>query len=287
MVRFHSNMVTVEDWETGQRYMCKLRGRFKLKGIRPIVGDIVEYMPDSFKSGRIENIYHRKNELKKPRIANVDQVILVTTLKQPKVSLKMVDRFLVLAEKAGLQTVIVFNKIDLLDSVELTELENIENIYSRYYKTLRTSVKKGTGLKELKEVLKNKISTMAGLSGVGKSSLLNSVSPGVSLKVGEISERLQRGKHTTTHAELLRLEFGGYVADTPGFANLDISDIKSVELKDLFPEFLEAGTCAFPDCVHINEPGCSIKKAIGKSIPESRYESYISFYHELLEISKS
>jgi len=276
-------MATVEDWETGKRYICKLRGRFKLKGIRPIVGDIVEYVPDSFESGRIESILHRKNELKKPRIANVDQVVLVTTLKQPEISIKMVDRFLILAEKAGLPTVIVFNKVDLLGSMELVELENIEAIYSKYYKTLRTSAKKAIGLEKLKEVLKNKISTMAGLSGVGKSSLLNCISPGVSLRVGEISEKLQRGKHTTTHAELLRLEFGGYVADTPGFANLDISDIEPEELKNFFPEFSEIESCAFPDCVHINEPGCSVKKAVGELISESRYESYVSFYQELLQ----
>ncbi|MDI3473171.1 MAG: ribosome biosis GTPase / thiamine phosphate phosphatase [Thermotogaceae bacterium] len=282
-MRFHSNMATVEDWETGKRYICKLRGKFKLQNIRPIVGDIVEYIPDSNDSGRIESILHRKNELKKPRIANVDQVVLVTTLKQPEVSLKMVDRFLILAEKALLPTVIVFNKIDLLDSKELETLEEISSIYSRYYRVLKTSVKKEIGLEELKEVLKDKISTMAGLSGVGKSSLLNSISPGVKLKVGELSEKLERGKHTTTHAELLRLEFGGYVADTPGFANLDISDIKPEELKELFPEFSEVESCVFPDCVHINEPGCSVKQAVGIFIPESRYESYADFYMELSE----
>ena len=244
-MRFHSNMATVEDWETGERYVCKLRGRFKIQGIRPIVGDIVEYIPDSFESGRIENILHRKSELKKPRIANVDQVVLVTTLKQPKIPLKMIDRFLILAEKVFLPTVIVFNKIDLLDSNEFEELEQIEKIYSKYYRTLRTSAKKEIGLEELKDILKNKISTLAGLSGVGKSSLLNCISPGVKLRVGELSEKLERGKHTTTHAELLRLEFGGYVADTPGFANLDISEIKPDELKKLFPEFLEVDHCTF------------------------------------------
>ena len=282
-MRFHSNMATVEDWETGERYVCKLRGRFKIQGIRPIVGDIVEYIPDSFESGRIENILHRKSELKKPRIANVDQVVLVTTLKQPKIPLKMIDRFLILAEKVFLPTVIVFNKIDLLDSNEFEELEQIEKIYSKYYRTLRTSAKKEIGLEELKDILKNKISTLAGLSGVGKSSLLNCISPGVKLRVGELSEKLERGKHTTTHAELLRLEFGGYVADTPGFANLDISEIKPDELKKLFPEFLEVDHCTFPDCVHIDEPGCTVKEAIGTSIAESRYESYVDFYRELLE----
>ena len=288
VVSFHSNFVMVEDEETQKRVLCKLRGKFRLQGLKIFVGDKVEYTQDGTNSGVIENVLHRKNLLPKPKIANVDQVILVTSLKKPEVSTFILDRFLALSEKSELPVIIVFNKIDLYEKKEWQRLSELEKIYSKYYKTLRTSVVTGEGLRELKEIFKGKISTMAGVSGVGKSSLLNAINPGLKLKVSEISEKLGRGKHTTTTIQLLKFDFGGYVADTPGFANLDISNIEPEDLKEFFIEFRDyEGMCVFSDCNHISEPGCAVIKAVENGeIPKSRYESYVLMFKELEEMKK-
>ncbi len=283
VVGFHSAMALVEDEETKERILCKLRGKFRKQGLKILVGDVVEYTPDGTGSGVIENVYNRKNELKKPRIANVDQVVLVTTIKDPEVPLIVLDKFLVLAERSNLPTIIVFNKIDLLSEKDLERLEELEKIYGRYYKTLRTSAVTGVGIDELKEIFRGKITTMAGMSGVGKSSLLNAMNPGLRLKVGEISQKLKRGRHTTTTTNLLRFDFGGYVADTPGFANLDISEIEPDELKEYFPEFREySGMCAFRDCLHVSEPGCYIRRLVKVGeIAHHRYENYLKMLKEI------
>ena len=283
VVGFHSAMAEVEDLKSGERILCKLRGRFKRQGVKVVVGDYVEYTEDGAGGGVIENVLRRKNLLPKPRIANVDQVILVTTLKDPEVPQIVLDKFLVLAENESLPVVIVVNKVDLLNEGDMERLERLEKIYSPHYRVMRTSAKTGQGLEELKEIFRGRVSTMAGMSGVGKSSLLNAISPGLKLKVGEISEKLRRGRHTTTTTSLLRLEFGGYVADTPGFANLDVSTIEPERLKGLFPEFREyEGMCAFPDCMHISEPGCYIRRLVDEGeIARERYESYVKILGEI------
>ena len=283
VVGFHSAMALVEDSETSEEILCKLRGRFKKQGIKVIVGDKVEYSSDGAGGGVIENILPRETFLPKPKIANVDQVILVTTVKNPEVPFYILDKFLVLTERAKLPTVIVFNKTDLLNKEDLEKLEEIESYYGRYYKTLRTSVVDKTGLNDLKELFKGKISAVAGMSGVGKSSLLNAINPGLKLRVGDISEKLKRGKHTTTSARLLKFDFGGYVADTPGFANLDISDIEMDELKEFFVDFREYdGMCAFVDCIHVSEPGCYIRRLAAQGeIAPHRYENYLKMLDEI------
>ncbi len=283
VVGFHSSMALVEDLETSEEILCKLRGKFKKQGIKVIVGDRVEYSSDGVGGGVIENILPRETFLPKPRIANVDQVVLVTTVRSPEVPLYIFDKFLVLAERAKIPTIIVFNKVDLLIEGDLKRLEELESYYGRYYKTLRTSVVDGTGLSDLKEVFKGKVSAMAGMSGVGKSSLLNAINPGLRLRVGEISEKLKRGRHTTTSVRLLKFDFGGYVADTPGFANLDISDIEEDELKDFFVDFREYdGMCAFADCIHVSEPGCYIRRLVAQGeIASHRYENYLKMLDEI------
>ena len=283
VVGFHSAMALVEDVQSGERILCKLRGKFKKQGMRIFVGDFVEYSQDGFGSGVIENVLHRKSELPKPRIANIDQIVLVTTIHNPEVPTLVLDKFLVLAEDSSLDTVIVFNKIDLLRDDDWKRLEYLEGVYGEFYRTLRTSALTGQGLEDLKEILKGKISALAGMSGVGKSSLLNAINPGLKLKVGEISEKLKRGRHTTTTTNLLRFDFGGYVADTPGFANLDISHIEPEKLRDLLPEFREyKGMCAFPDCMHVSEPGCYIKRLVREGrIAKHRYENYLKMLREL------
>lgn len=280
VVKFMSNMAIVQDFETGEKFLCKLRGKFKEQKIRPIVGDIVEYRQIISNEGVIENIYNRKNELPRPKIANVDQVIVVTTLKSPETPLKILDRYLVLVENEKLPAIIVLNKTDLLTEKEIT---SFLDTYSGIYPVIVTSAKTKLGINKLKELLKGKISTMAGMSGVGKSSLLNAINPGLSLRVNGISKKLDRGRHTTTVIELLHFDFGGWIADTPGFANLDISHIELKKLKHLFPEF-DNFSCLFPDCNHIDEPGCGVKKAVEENkIKNSRYQSYVSIYKELLE----
>ncbi|MBB6061650.1 ribosome biogenesis GTPase [Thermosipho japonicus] len=280
VIKFLSNMAIVQDFETGEEFLCKLRGKFKEQKIRPIVGDIVEYRPLVSKEGVIENILNRKNELPRPKIANIDQVVVVTSLRKPEVPLQILDKYLILVENAKLPAVIVLNKIDLLTKEEINKFKNIyEKIYPVYFVSAKTK----EGIEELKEVFKNKISTMAGMSGVGKSSILNAINPGLSLKVNEVSEKLDRGRHTTTVIELMHFDFGGWIADTPGFANLDISYIEHEDLKKLFPEFNDF-YCLFPDCNHVDEPGCGVKKAVEEGkISKTRYESYLQIYKQLLE----
>ncbi|MCX7653577.1 MAG: ribosome small subunit-dependent GTPase A [Fervidobacterium sp.] len=280
VVKFYSHLLVVEDVDTQERILCKLRGKFKKQGIRPITGDLVEYNKVINNEGVVENILNRKTELKKPSVANVDQVVIVTTLDKPVVSLDIVDRFILLVENENLPIVIVLNKIDLLSD---REVKDFESIYSPLYPVVKTSALRKAGLEELKEYLKNKVSVFAGMSGVGKSSLLNSIESHLRLRTGEISEKLSRGKHTTTAAELLKLSFGGWVVDTPGFASLDIDGITPHKLRELFIEF-PTDMCYFPDCLHVDEPGCYVKELLSKGkIKSSRYESYRKFLKEIEE----
>ncbi|ODN31099.1 ribosome small subunit-dependent GTPase A [Fervidobacterium thailandense] len=280
VLRFYSNLLVVEDLETGKQYLCKLRGKFKKQGIRPITGDTVEFTPIHGDEGVVENILHRRSELKKPSVANVDQVIVVTTLRKPEVPLEILDRFIVLVEREKLPLVLVLNKIDLLERDEITEFEKI---YGNLYPLVKTSAVTKEGISELKEYLQGKISVFAGMSGVGKSSLLNAIDENLKLRTGEISEKLERGRHTTTTAQLLRVRDGGWVVDTPGFASLELEGIEPEELRYLFIEF-ENDKCFFPDCVHLDEPECFVKMQVMKGkLPRSRYESYVKMLKEIQE----
>jgi len=284
VVKFYSNLLVVEDIDNGNRVLCKLRGKFKKQGIRPITGDLVEYTYVVNNEGVVENILNRTTELKKPSVANVDQVVIVTTIEKPEVPLDILDRFIILVENEGLPIVIVLNKIDLLNE---ERINHFESIYGKLYPIVKTSALKNVGIENLKEHLKNKISVFAGMSGVGKSSLLNAIESNLKLRTGEISEKLGRGKHTTTAAELLRLSFGGWVVDTPGFASLEIDGIPLNKLRELFIEF-PSDMCYFPDCLHIDEPGCYVKEMVSKGkISNSRYESYQKFLKEIEELERS
>ncbi len=284
VVKFYSNLLVVEDIDNGDRMLCKLRGKFKKQGIRPITGDLVEYTKVINNEGVVENILNRRTELKKPSVANVDQVVIVTTIEKPEVPFDILDRFIVLVENERLPIVIVLNKIDLLSS---EKINHFESIYGKLYPIVKTSALKNIGLEDLKEHLKDKISVFAGMSGVGKSSLLNAIESNLKLRTGEISEKLGRGKHTTTAAELLKLSFGGWVVDTPGFASLEIEGISIDKLRELFIEF-PTDTCYFPDCLHIDEPGCYVKELLSKGkISNSRYESYQKFLKEIEELEKT
>ncbi len=283
VARFHSNMLDVEDENNHKRYSCTLRGKFKMQKIRPIVGDIVEFVCFDDSKGRIENILPRKNELKRPAIANIDQVILVGTVKHPDFSYLTYDKFLVLAEKEEIETVFVFNKTDLVSDEDMKRIRPYIEFLEDNYTVLYTSAKSGEGIEDLKRVLKGRISTMAGMSGVGKSTLLNAIDPQLKLKEGILSTQLERGKHTTTYSELLSIESGGLIADTPGFAFLSVSDIKAGDLKFYFPDFIEnSAECYYKNCLHLDEPDCGVISGVEEgSILESRYNNYISMMSEI------
>lgn len=281
VLRFDSRTCIVVVEETKKRYSCVLPGKFRTQGIRPIAGDIVEFAPLGSSDGIVRAIRNRKNELSRPKVANIDQVILVTSMKHPRVPLNIVDRFLVLTEREGIETIIVVNKVDLLE--DCAELGAFEGIYGRLYIVLKVSAKTGKNLCTLQRVFQGKVSAVAGMSGVGKSSILNALNPGLGLRVAEISKKLERGKHTTSAMELLEFSFGGYVADTPGFASLDLKDIGFAELKKYFPEMKNIHeSCAFNDCLHYQEPDCSVRKMVESGeLSASRYESYKSMLVEL------
>ena len=265
-------------------YECRARGIFRKNKITPLVGDRVgiSVVDEENKKGVVEEIEKRDTELVRPPIANVDKALIVFAIKNPAPNLSLLDRFIVLAEKENLEIVIVFTKVDLDADGEL--LEELKSIYEvSGYKVIPVSNKLKLNIDKIKEELKENTVVFAGPSGVGKSSLLNEVDKNFELKTGEVSDKIKRGKHTTRHAELLKLECGGMVADTPGFSSLTLDDIDESELKEYFIEFDKYDDCRFGSrCIHENEPSCAVKEAVENGeISKKRYESYIQLLNEI------
>lgn len=264
-------------------YECRARGIFRKDKITPLVGDKVKIsiVDEESKKGVVEEIDKRYTELVRPPIANVDKAIIVFAITNPKPNLSLLDRFIVLAEKENLEIVIVLTKADLDEDSMLDELKGIYELSG--YKVIPVSNKTKLNIDKIKEELKNNVVVFAGPSGVGKSSLLNEIDKSFKLQIGEVSDKIKRGKHTTRHAELLKLECGGMVADTPGFSSLTLDDIEDVELKSYFIEFDEFDDCRFGSrCVHENEPSCSVKEAVEEGkISKKRYDSYIQLLNEI------
>ena len=265
-------------------YECRARGIFRKNKITPLVGDRVSIsvVDEENKKGVVEEIEERDTELVRPPIANVDKALIVFAIKNPSPNLSLLDRFIVLAEKENLEIVIVFTKVDLdTDGELLHELKNIYEVSG--YKVIPVSNKLKLNIDKIKEELKENTVVFAGPSGVGKSSLLNEVDKNFELKTGEVSDKIKRGKHTTRHAELLKLECGGMVADTPGFSSLTLDDIEESELKEYFIEFDKFDECRFGSrCIHENEPSCAVKEAVENGeISKKRYESYIQLLNEI------
>lgn len=265
-------------------YECRARGIFRKNKITPLVGDRVSIsvVDEENKKGVVEEIEKRDTELVRPPIANVDKALIVFAIKNPAPNLSLLDRFIVLAEKENLEIVIVFTKVDLDADGEL--LEELKSIYEvSGYKVIPVSNKLKLNIDKIKEELKENTVVFAGPSGVGKSSLLNEVDKNFELKTGEVSDKIKRGKHTTRHAELLKLECGGVVADTPGFSSLTLDDIDESELKEYFIEFDKHDDCRFGSrCIHENEPSCAVKEAVENGeISKKRYESYIQLLNEI------
>lgn len=263
-------------------YECKAKGKFRNINLIPYVGDKAEItLLNEENRGSIVNILPRKNYLIRPPVANVDQAVIVFAVKNPNVNLQLLDRFLILAEEQGLEIVICFNKIDLEEEKVCKELAAI---YKKAgYKTILSSTVSNEGILELKEALADKTTVFAGPSGVGKSSLLNAIDTSLKLATGMISEKIKRGKHTTRHVELLPLDNGGFVLDTPGFSSLSLSYLDSMKLQDYYREFVPYNNaCKFIPCSHIHEPQCKIKEMVEEGLIDfERYQRYKSLYNEL------
>lgn len=268
-------------------YECKARGKFKKDKFILRVGDYVSIdVQDADKMlGSIERVGKRKNEMLRPAVANVDQAMIVFAVAAPAPNINLLDKMIVLAEEANLDVVLCFNKMELDESYASVLKARYEKVG---YSVMLTSAKNEKGIVDLKNTLNDQVTVFAGPSGVGKSSLLNLVQEGLALQTGEISEKIKRGKHTTRHSELIPLNVGGMVVDTPGFTSLKVDFIELELLKDYFIEFTELGNhCKFANCLHLNEPGCAVKAALEDGeVDKERYESYKYFMNEIEEFRR-
>ena len=276
-----SNVYQVAEGE--KVYKCLARGKFKKEKISPLVGDEVEFtITNSEKQeGVIEQILPRKNELKRPKMANLTQLILVVSMKMPSPDLLLLDKQLVFAEFMGLKAIIVLNKVDLEDK---EEIERIAKLYESIgYKVIQTNAKAGIKVEKIKTLLEGETTAFAGNSGVGKSTLINSIFEQELTQEGDISDKNQRGKNTTTSTTLYKYKENSYIADTPGFSTFEINEIPKEDLCHYFVEFVPyLDKCEFQGCRHIKEENCGVKEALksGK-ISSQRYENYVKIYNNL------
>lgn len=282
--------------DIGDFIECRIKGKFRIKGIKstnPIaVGDIVDYTLDEssdITTGIINNIHDRKNYIVRKSVnlshqmhiiaSNVDYVFLLITINNPPTTTSFIDRFLVTAEAYGIETILVFNKIDTFDDAMLDEQLYLQYIYEQIgYQCLRVSSTEAKGVSKLKELMVGKVSMFSGHSGVGKSTLVNALEPTLQLKTKHISEQSKQGQHTTTFAEMYDLSFGAQIIDTPGIKGFGVVDMQKEEISDYFPEFFRLkDKCKFNNCLHKEEPKCAVKEALEKDeIAWSRYNSYLS-----------
>lgn len=281
--------------EEGTFYECRIKGKFRIKGIKstnPVaVGDMVDFDLDETSdttTGLIHNIQERKNYIIRKSVnlskqvhiiaSNIDKVFLLVTINNPPTTTSFIDRFLVTAEAYGIEAILVFNKIDTFDDAMLDEQLYLQYVYSNIgYKCLRVSSTQQKGIEELKAEMKDNVSMFSGHSGVGKSTLINTLQPNLNLKTKEISEQHSQGQHTTTFAEMFDLDFGAKIIDTPGIRGFGIVDMEKEEIGDYFPEFFALkDQCKFNNCLHKEEPHCAVKEALDNDeIAWSRYNSYL------------
>ena len=271
--------------EDGNVYECKAKGIFRKDNFKPLVGDNVEItvLDEEEKEGSVTSILPRRNSLIRPAVANVDQAFLIFAMENPKPNFLLLDRFLIMMKQQEIPAVICFNKKDV---GEKEEMEKLYEIYTGCgYRVVLSSTYEGEGMDEIHEILKGKTTVVAGPSGVGKSSITNCMQGEVQMETGEISKKLKRGKHTTRHSQVIPVEKNTFLVDTPGFSSLYLTDMKEVELRDYFPEFvMYEPQCRFQGCMHIHEPGCAVKKALSEGkISQQRYDNYLALYEELKE----
>ncbi|MGE5395064.1 MAG: ribosome small subunit-dependent GTPase A [Candidatus Saccharibacteria bacterium] len=298
VVKSTGSRYTVKTTE-GETIDCRIKGNFRIKGIRstnPIaVGDHVEFTVrqedsnvEGIQVGLISNIIERKNYIirKSPNLskeshiiaANIDQAFLIVTISQPLTSTTFIDRFLVSAEAYRIPCRLIFNKIDLYNEEQTQKMEDMIAVYQKIgYTCLKVSATEQTGMDALKEMIKDKTNVFSGHSGVGKSTIINNLQPGLGLKTGDISEAHHSGKHTTTYSEMISLDFGGYIIDTPGIKGFGLLEMEKEEISHYFPEmFRLLNDCQYYNCTHTHEPGCAVKKAVAEGeIAESRYDTYL------------
>lgn len=267
-------------------YECKARGIFRKDGLVPLPGDnvIVSISNELKKMGNLDEILPRSSQLIRPSVANVNQVAIVLAVKSPQPDFGLFDKLLITAEHKNIDIVICINKIDLDESNEHKRI--LDNYEQTGYKIILLSTKTNEGLCDLRDAMRGKITVFSGQSGVGKSTILNRIMNSWVMETGNISERNERGKHTTRHAELVELDCGGYIVDTPGFSSFEVEGIKHDELQIYYPEFSEyINKCKFTGCSHISEPGCAIKEAVNTGhVSLERYERFIQLYNSLKEI---
>lgn len=261
---------------------CKAKGVFRKNKLKPLVGDFVEVSLLSEEGkGNIDQVLERKNELIRPAVANIDQALVIFSMTGPEPNLNLLDRFLIMMQQKEIPGILVFNKCDLVGE---EQRERLRSVYEKSgCKILFVSAKKQQGIREIKELLEKKTTTVAGPSGVGKSSLINLLQSSVNMETGSISEKIQRGKHTTRHAEFIFMGEDSYILDTPGFSSLAVFDMEKEELEQYYPEFGEyKENCRFHGCSHTHEPGCRIKEAVEEgNINKERYHNYLLIYEEL------
>lgn len=264
-------------------YECKAKGIFRKEKLKPLVGDVVEIdiLDETEKTGNIVEVLKRKNELIRPAVANIDQALVVFAVTKPKPHFNLLDRFLIMMEQKEIPVILCFNKKDIATDPEIQKLKEIYETCG--YRIVFTSALEEENVDELKQLLHGKTTAIAGPSGVGKSSLINLLQPDANMETGSISEKIERGRHTTRHSELIWIEEDTYIMDTPGFSSLYTNDFEKEELKYYFREFAPyEGTCRFLGCDHVHEPGCKVKEAMEEGkIHKVRYKNYLEMYQEL------
>ncbi|MBQ2063796.1 MAG: ribosome small subunit-dependent GTPase A [Firmicutes bacterium] len=269
--------------DTGDRvYQCRARGLFKKQGLTPMVGDrvTIDVTEDEEVEGYVTGIAPRINSFIRPPIANVDVLFVVAAMRHPVPNLRLIDRFLVMAQMAETEAVLCFNKADLAGQ---DEQDALKRIYGNSYPLFFVSAKTGEGLESFKEYAAGKQVALAGPSGVGKSTILNHLSSGAAAQTGEVSRKTRRGRHTTRHVEIFPLDFGGRVFDTPGFTSFDILEAEEADLAGYYPEMRPfLGQCRFDNCRHIKEPDCRVRQAVEEGlISPERYTSYVTQIEEM------
>ena len=270
------------DATDGNLYECKAKGVFRKEKIKPIIGDdvVIDIIDENDFSGNIVDVKPRRNKLIRPEVANIDTALLVCALKNPDPNFLMLDKLLLHFKKQNIPVIMCFNKEDIADDELINQaLKTYENSGA---KVVITSADKNQGIDELKGLLKGKITTIAGPSGVGKSSIINLLQSNVKMETGIISKKLNRGKHTTRHSEIIKIDKDTFIIDTPGFTSIDVFDIEYDELSGFYDEFSEYEQCYFTPCSHTHEPKCGVKDAVEDGlISEIRYNNYKKIYEEL------
>lgn len=269
-------------------YECKAKGSFRKDGIRPLVGDdcIIDILDEKNRLANITSILPRHSEIIRPAVANVDQAMIIFAISRPEPNFNLLDRFIIQISHKDLPCIIVINKMDLADDDQRREIE--EAYVACGCRVVFTSVSNREGVEEIRKLIKGKTTTVAGPSGVGKSSMINLLQSAVKMQTGVLSDKIDRGKHTTRHSELIPIDEDTYILDTPGFSSLNLFDVSTDTLKDYYYEFEDyAAECRFLDCKHISEPDCGVKKAVESGeVSRLRYENYLTLYRECKEKRK-